>query len=161
MTGRGESMASERRLKARQTKRDALELKMSGATYAAIAEQLGITRSSAHKAVQTAMREMIAEPAEEVRRMEITRLDRMAVPFWLVVIAQGSTLIERRLAVETLLKIMDRRARLLGLDAPIKIDYTRELEASLDDTDLTDDERRDALREASAIIRAAQAKANG
>lgn len=63
-----------------------------------------------------ALRARMQEPAEDVRRMEIERLDRMLNAMW-EKIDEGD-----EKAITAGLKVMERRARLLGLDAPMKVD---------------------------------------
>jgi hypothetical protein len=64
----------------------------------------------------------VQEPAEELRTMEVARLDQMLLGLWPKAI-KGDTW-----AVDRVLKIMERRAALLGLDAPVK----RELSGSVE-----------------------------
>ena len=104
-----------RRVQAHTRHLQALELRKAGATYQAIADQLGYANArGAHKAVASALKATLREPADEVRDLEVARLDAMLLPLWRRV-QQGD---ER--AVDRALKIMERRARLLGLDAPSK-----------------------------------------
>ena len=104
-----------RRVQAHTRHLQALELRKAGATYQAIADQLGYSNArGAHKAVASALKATLREPADEVRDLEVARLDAMLLPLWWRV-QQGD---ER--AVDRALKIMERRARLLGLDAPSK-----------------------------------------
>lgn len=93
--------------------RDALELKRAGVTYDVIADRLGFAnRGSAYKAVQRALRRTLQEPADELRSIEADRLDRMQFAVWAK--AMGGDLG----AIDRVLRIMDRRAALLGLDVP-------------------------------------------
>ena len=99
----------------------ALELRRDGATFADIGCSLGITASGAWRMVQTMLRELretMAEMAEEVRQIELQRLDSM-------LFALRSKI--RRAdckAIEVALRISDRRAKLLGLDAALKAELT-------------------------------------
>ena len=90
----------------------ALTLRKAGASYEAIARQCGYaSRSGAYQAVQRELRRTMQEPAEDVRQLELARLDdlyRAMVPKAL----KGDTW-----SVDRCLKIMERRALLLGLDA--------------------------------------------
>ena len=90
----------------------ALTLRKAGASYEAIARQCGYaSRSGAYQAVQRELRRTMQEPAEDVRQLELARLDdlyRAMVPKALT----GDTW-----SVDRCLKIMERRALLLGLDA--------------------------------------------
>jgi hypothetical protein len=68
---------------------------------------------------------MLREPAEQARNLDLKRLDAMTLALWSQA-RQGN-----QGAVDRLLRIMERRAKLLGLDAPTKVapttpDGTRE-----------------------------------
>lgn len=97
-----------------ETKYRAVELRKAGATYQQIGDQLGITKQSAHEAVTAAMRETAqatAETAADVIQLELARLDQMLTGLW------GQARQGVPVAVDRVLRIMERRARLLGLDA--------------------------------------------
>lgn len=84
-------------------------------SYEAIAKQLGVSdKSTVGQRVQAALREIIREPAEAVLKMELERLDVMLLGLWKQ--AAGGDL----QALDRALKIQDRRAKYLGLDAPTK-----------------------------------------
>ena len=73
-----ESKTSERRLEAIEKQRKALELRKAGVGYVAIAKQLGYAGpSSSFKAVNSALKRTLQEPADEVRRLELERLDAL------------------------------------------------------------------------------------
>ena len=79
------SKTAARILLARQHEEQALELRLGGATYAQIAEALGMTSGGAYKAVARAMertRKEADEKAEELRRIEYLRLERMHMGLW-------------------------------------------------------------------------------
>jgi len=100
-----------------EKRRRALELRKAGADYEAIARQVGYASGSgAFKAIQAALKDVVREPAEEVRTIELERLDRIMLGLW-----KQATSGDAR-AVDRVLKIMERRAKLLGLDAPVKLD---------------------------------------
>ena len=95
----------------------AIELRKSGATYEQIALALGYaSRGAAYNAVMAGLMMAISEPAESVREMEAMRLDALLLGLWQKARSGDLQVIDR------VLKIMDRRARLLGLDAPAKIE---------------------------------------
>jgi DNA-binding transcriptional MerR regulator len=110
-----ESLTSPRRIAAVERQRQALELRKAGVSYAAIAERL-LYRGpqSACEAVKAALRKTIQEPADDVRRLELERLDVLALAVWPQA-RQGN-----QGAIDRALKIAERRAKLLGLDAPTK-----------------------------------------
>ena len=61
-----------------EKKARALDLKKQGWTYEQIAADLGYTdRSSAHKAVSAALRDLVNPRAEELRQLEAERLDAL------------------------------------------------------------------------------------
>lgn len=95
--------------------RKALELRRAGMSYDEIAVAVGYTRSSgAWNAVQRAMKRTLRESgADEVRDQELDRLDRLQRAVWPRAI-QGDLP-----AVGAVLRIMERRSKMLGLDAPI------------------------------------------
>lgn len=111
----GEPMASERHIETTDKQRQALEYRKDGLDYREIAARLNLSVGGAHKAVQTALRKTIQEPADEVRTLEVTRLDTMLRAIAPQIAAGDHGAIDRAL------KIMERRAKLLGLDAPLKV----------------------------------------
>jgi hypothetical protein len=91
----------------------ALELRKAGATYQAIAEQLGYRSTSGpHKAVASALKATLREPADDVRELETIRLDSALLAIWRRVQSGDDRAIDR------LLGIMKHRSELLGLAAP-------------------------------------------
>ena len=100
-----------RQVRAHERHLQALELRKAGVTYEVIAGQLGYaTASGARKAVVSALKATLREPAAELRELELARLDAMLLPLWRPVQAGDEK------AVDRALRIMERRARLLGLD---------------------------------------------
>ena len=97
---------------AAERQRTALELRKAGASYDQIADKLDVSKSMAAKVVRTALKSIIKEPAEEVRDMEVARLDAALFAIWSQV-KQGN-----HGAIDRFIKIQDRRAAYLGLDAP-------------------------------------------
>jgi len=110
---------TDRAISALEKQKTALKLRAAGVEYTDIAHQLGYkTASGAHKAVTTALRKTLQEPADELRTLELNRLDVMLKSIWSMVIVGNPQYIV------IALKILERRARLLGLDAPTKQDIT-------------------------------------
>jgi predicted DNA-binding protein (UPF0251 family) len=94
---------------------EALRLRVSGLTYEAIAEELGVSLGTAHSDVQFMLakrRKQAAEDAEHVRELELERLD---AAIYLVLGQIGK---ENLGAVDRLVKLNERRCKMLGLDAP-------------------------------------------
>lgn len=97
----------------------ALELYLAGATMPQIAQALGYSAvASAYRTVERALMQQVVPATEEVRRAELMRLDGMLRKL------QGKINGGDIKAIETALKIMDRRAKYLGLDAPTKAEVT-------------------------------------
>lgn len=95
----------------------ALELRRMGKGYVEIAAALGIGKSQAHRLVKSGLadaRAQISAQADELRSEEISRLDAMLSGLWADARKGNAG------AVDRVLKIMERRARLLGLDAPVR-----------------------------------------
>jgi hypothetical protein len=113
--GNRTSAARARKLE-RQAK--ALELRRMGKGYTEIAAALGIGKSQAHRLVQAGLhdaREQIMASADDLRSEEISRLDGMLSGLW------PDARKGNQGAVDRVLKIMERRAKLLGLDAPVRL----------------------------------------
>jgi hypothetical protein len=112
----GETKGRKNRAVATNRQQQALALHKAGAGYQAIADRLGYAGpSGAYKAVEPALRKTLQQPADEPRGLELERLDRMQVAIWDKAIAGNLR------AVDRVLKIMRRRAQLLGLDAPRQV----------------------------------------
>lgn len=94
----------------------ALKLRQAGISYEDIARRVGYrSASGAYQAVKSAMRKTLREPADELRQMEISRLDVALFAIWPAV-KRGDLF-----AIDRFLKICERRSRLLGLDAKQEI----------------------------------------
>jgi hypothetical protein len=99
----------------------ALELRRLGFGYREIAAHLEIGRTRAHQLVAAAMEDakaQVAESVDVIKAEEISRLDGMLRGLWPNARKGGLG------AVDRVLKIMERRAKLLGLDAPVRIAAT-------------------------------------
>jgi hypothetical protein len=116
-----DSKTSHRICTAREDELQAFELRKAGATYLQIGKQLGISKQKAYDGVKRVLLETIKITTEEavaVRALEIDRLDAMFLGLW----PRARSGNEQAVAVA--LKIMERRSRLLGLDAPEKSEIT-------------------------------------
>lgn len=98
-------------MRAAQRQAEALQLYASGMSWDAVASQLGYAnRSGAHKAAMVALSKVPEPAAEEYRKIQAMRLDAWISSIWDASIAGNLR------AIETGLKIEERRARLFGLD---------------------------------------------
>ncbi len=108
-----ESRTSARKLTALERERESLALRMAGYTYEQIGDKLGITRQGAYAAVVRALkklREKVLEDAEQLRSLELRRLDSLFLSMYQQA-EEGD-----QGAVDRCLRIMERRSRLMGLD---------------------------------------------
>ena len=97
----------------------ALELRMEGHTFDKIAEMAGYNcKQSAFYAVKTAIDAITREPAELLIKLDLERLDVL----WQIQYLNAQS--GDTVAMTACMKIMERRAKLLGLDAPAKQDLT-------------------------------------
>ena len=102
---------------ARKREADALALRLAGATFEDIARQLGLAgRAPAKDAYERALIRLapIAD-REKARSLEAARLDRLQLVHWQKALGGDAD------ATNAVLNIMARRARLLGLDAPVDV----------------------------------------
>lgn len=164
---------------------EAAELRAQGYTYQQIADQLRYSdKGEAHHAVQRALQAIVKEPAEKLRTLELARLDAMYEAAMRVLERKHVTVSNGQVirldnepieddtpvlqAIDRLLKVQERRARLLGLDAPKQLDIALEkrlnddaqlvtdaLTAALDAIDLSDEQRAAALGAAQQRLEAA------
>ena len=120
-----------RQVNAHERKLKALEMRKARASYAQIATALGVPKSTAWKLVQSALKQTMQEPSDDVRKLELESLDRLQFALWQQA-TQGN-----HGAVDRVLRVMERRAKLLGLDAPSKTEHSGEIDVrSLTDEQL-------------------------
>ena len=116
---------------AKQKAAKAVELRMEGKTFDEIAQEAGYkSRQAAHDAVKRALELIVREPATELIKLDLERLDKMWGIHYLNAQAGDSQ------ALASCMKIMERRAKLLGLDAKQELEVNatvKSLPASVDD----------------------------
>jgi hypothetical protein len=96
------------------------ELRIQGHTFDQIAGEVGFSGpSGAWQAYQRIKSESIFESIDEARQLELMRLDEMQLAVWDRAINGDLP------AAHCVLKIMDRRAKLLGLDKPEIVEVNR------------------------------------
>lgn len=101
-----------RRLEVEERRAEALELRVAGYSYRAIAERLGCSVSTAHGLVDAALREVPAPGVERLRQVQGEQIDLVIRSLWPHVL-KGSAR-----HAEVLIRALERQAKLLGLDAP-------------------------------------------
>jgi hypothetical protein len=111
-----------------------LELRRAGFTFQRIAEEVGYaTPSGAQRALERIMTRNLPQAPEEFRWQELDRLDRMQVALWPRAMKGDDR------AIGTIIRLMERRARLVGIDAPQRIqaevvnyDGTRDIDGDIE-----------------------------
>ncbi len=93
----------------------ALEMRKQGYSHRQIALALNYKYASmVQRDIKHALKYVLREPAEAVRRIELDRLDTMLTVLWPRVLAGNLN------AMDRVLRIMEKRSKLLGIDAPPK-----------------------------------------
>lgn len=105
-----------------QLERDSqvFELRVQGFTFEQIAKEVGFSGpSGAWQAYQRMKEQMIFEPLEELRQLELMRLDAVQHSLWDRAINGDLP------AANCVLKIMDLRAKLVGLYKPERVEVNK------------------------------------
>lgn len=106
----------------------ALELRKEGHSLQAIADSLQCSKTYAHKLVSESLRELAKQSeqaAEELRELESTRLDAL----WEASYERAKE--GDMSAINTCIRISERRAKLFGLDGTQKMEYSGGVAISL------------------------------
>jgi hypothetical protein len=103
-----------RKINREEKRRRALELRKAGKTYAVVAATLGCCIADAHKLVSEGIKAISADSAKEAKDLALARLDQMLAAVWARATGPKASL-EAQAAV---LRLEERRAKLLGLDKP-------------------------------------------
>ena len=99
-----------------------IELRRAGLTWEKIAQDVGYaTASGAYQAYQRAAKRFIRPQLEELRDMELDRLDRLQAGVWSKAIAGDVR------SIDAVLRIIEKRAKILGLDAPKSVNVKAEV----------------------------------
>lgn len=116
----------EKRAEAQAKRAQALELKKSGATNEQIVEAgIYANRGTVSRELKKALADITHDAASDVLKLELTRLDTALMGIWDAV-SKGDLF-----AIDRMLKIMDRRARYLGLDKPQEADNVAEVREAM------------------------------
>lgn len=127
-----------------QRRAEAVDMRIAGASFKAIAEKLGYkTASAACQDIGRALEQAVAEQTRSVeayREEELQRLDALLSEAWAILKRDHLTVSHGRVvyddttgkpilddgptlaAIDRILKIQERRSKYLGLDAPTKVE---------------------------------------
>ena len=100
-----------------KNRNQAIELRRQGYTLKRIGQVLGVSTQTAANYVNYCLRELVeltAAATEEYRQLELERLDALQAAIWNQAVSGNLWAIDRCMA------IMERRAKLLGLDKPLQ-----------------------------------------
>lgn len=117
----------------------AAELRAQGLTYSKIAEELGVDKSSAIRAVRRAIKAACAEPGRELIELEVARLEMITDEALAIIQRDHVTVSHGRIikdddgnpilddgpklaAIDRYVRARESFRKLLGLDAAIKVD---------------------------------------
>lgn len=101
-----------------------LELRKQGYSYEHIGKVLNVSYPYARKLYFMAIKRVVDEPAKEMIKIELERLDKLMVHAYAAatrVNEKGEPIYDQA-AIDSVLKIMDRRSRYMGLDTPVKVE---------------------------------------
>lgn len=105
-----------------ERRKKAITLRLAGMDWQSIADQLGYsTRGAACTDVARALEVNLAEQtqaADTLREVESLRLDRLQAAAWPAAVKGDLK------AIDTVLKVIDRRVKLQGLDMPLRAELS-------------------------------------
>jgi hypothetical protein len=136
---------------------ESARLRALGLSWREIGERLGKAYSLTRKAALAYLEEYCtarAEGVEEFRALQLRRLDILMTRAMSIAHGEDTETQHRLRAMDTIIKIEERRAKLLGLDAPQKTVLT-----DLNGNEYTQDDAREQL--AAAIAKLAGAVDDG
>ncbi len=129
---------AERQIEAARRRAQAVQMRTAGLTFEQVGRELGITAQRAHQLYADALKRTVTVPTDEHIALEVDRLDHLQaqatavlrrqhyyVQGGEVVVHDGAPLRDdgpTLAAIRTLLAVAERRARLLGLDQPTRVD---------------------------------------
>lgn len=121
MTKFAESDGAPKNVEALDITEKVVALRASGANFRKIASVLDISPSTAHGLLHKAIaerREELGLKVDELVELEVARCDQLQLAVW------SKALNGNERAIAAVLKIMERRAKLLGLDAAQKVEHS-------------------------------------
>jgi transposase len=115
-----------RRIEDRARRVEALSLRLAGFSLEQIADRMELSISGVRDLVNRTLERAENTGVEEMRDIENARLDRAQAAIW------DKVLRGEEKAVDTFLRISQRRARLNGLDMPTKVDLTMSIKQEME-----------------------------
>jgi hypothetical protein len=126
-----------------ENRRKALQLRLAGLTFEEISDTMGLgNRGAAYALVRDSLEETRREIREDADRYvaeEVTRIERLIRAIWTKAIGNPGTGTDPDLkAIDRMEKLMARKAKLLGLDAPVRAELSGPGGAPIEVSDATD-----------------------
>lgn len=118
-----------------EQERKILALWIAGERPGVIASEVGLSESTIYRVRRAALERAMPlrdSKAEELRELELQRLDELQAAHWDRAVS-GNILVSEK-AAKIVLSCIDRRVKILGLDAPVKVDarVTSQLDAEIE-----------------------------
>lgn len=125
---RGAAASVARRQEATRRRDEILSLILGGVTFDAVAAKYGVSRQAIVNTVREAFDAQPSRPdlAATLRGIESARLDRAQLAIWPAVQAGDVK------AVLAFLRLSERRAKMLGLDAPTQVNLSVNVRAEME-----------------------------
>jgi hypothetical protein len=142
MPGGGDQRTPSAKQEIARRERQVVELRLRHHSFTAIARVVGITRQNAQKTFARALHRNTDQDIQTHHRSELAELEIEAAAAWELVDIKDNPK-SRAQGLAALNRIHIRRARLLGLDAPQKLDISGIYSTGADDVS---DERRETER---------------
>lgn len=98
----------------------ALDMHLAGKSMRDIAAALDISTGTVWNRIQAGIAALVVPSAEEVRKAELARLDKALVEVDYLILTGDEKI--KLAAINTLVKLQERRAKYLGLDAAVKVE---------------------------------------
>ncbi len=124
--GNSERKGVQLRLTERRSK--ALQLSIAGWSYREIAAEIDVSHTQVGNYIRQALEkttDLSASQTAELRQIQFERIEGAIKKVW-AKIAAGRDLLS---AVQTLIRLLEREAKLMGLDAPTKVDISAKVRA--------------------------------
>ncbi|AMO58243.1 hypothetical protein GZ77_21175 [Endozoicomonas montiporae] len=110
-----------KRISNNELRRKALDLRTIGLSYQQIADQLGVSKSAAHRAVVKSLEALQEETKKLAKLNKTLDLQRLEL---IIREAMKLSLKGDLQAMDRVMKAIDRRAKIYGFEAPQKISQT-------------------------------------
>src|SRR5262245_66645904 len=139
------SKLSPARVRALERRGEAMRRRRQGETFDQIAAALQISRPAAYQIVKREVGRLngtLAEDVTAVRRIELERLDAVTQRLFSILNGDDATAKDRIAAATALVRVGERRSKLLGLDAPTRVETTTDRFADMSDAELIEYARR-------------------